>query len=119
VKAMARQKTSERVRIRLKKDDLVEVLSGRDAGKRGKILVVIPDKGRVIVQGVNFIKRHTRPNPQKNIKGGIAEREAPIHVSNVMIVSPDDDKRTRIGSRLLPDGRRVRIGRRGGEVLDK
>ncbi|HXY41116.1 MAG TPA: 50S ribosomal protein L24 [Vicinamibacteria bacterium] len=116
---MARQKTSERVKIRLKKDDLVEVLSGRDAGKRGKILVVLPDKGRVIVQGVNFIKRHTRPNPQRNIKGGIAEREAPIHVSNVMIVSPDDDKRTRIGSRLLPDGSRVRIGRRGGEVLDK
>ena len=115
---MARQKT-ERMKIRLKKDDLVEVLSGRDAGKRGKVLVVLPEKGRLIVQGVNFIKRHTRPNPQRNIKGGIAEREAPIHVSNVMIVSPDDDKRTRIGSKLLPDGRKVRIGRRGGEVLDK
>jgi large subunit ribosomal protein L24 len=73
----------------------------------------------VIVQGVNFIKRHTRPNPQRNIKGGIAEREASIHVSNVMIVSPDDDKPTRIGSKLLPDGERVRIGRRSGEVLDK
>ena len=116
---MARQKKGERTRIRLKKDDLVEVTSGRDAGKRGKVLVVLPEKGRLIVQGVNFIKRHTRPNPQRNIKGGIAEREAPIHVSNVMIVSPDDDKRTRIGSKLLPDGRRVRIGRRGGEVLDK
>jgi large subunit ribosomal protein L24 len=116
---MARQKKGERTRIRLKKDDLVEVLSGRDAGKRGKVLVVLPEKGRLIVQGVNFIKRHTRPNPQRNIKGGIAEREAPIHVSNVMIVSPDDDKRTRIGSKLLPDGRKVRIGRRGGEVLDK
>ena len=116
---MARQKKGERTRIRLKKDDLVEVTSGRDAGKRGKVLVVLPEKGRLIVQGVNFIKRHTRPNPQRNIKGGIAEREAPIHVSNVMIVSPDDDKRTRIGSKLLPDGRKVRIGRRGGEVLDK
>jgi large subunit ribosomal protein L24 len=117
---MARQQTEKtRTRIRLRKDDLVEVISGRDAGKRGKILQVIPDKGRVIVQGVNFIKRHTRPNPQRNIKGGIAEREAPIHVSNVMIVSPDDDKKTRIGSKLLPDGRRARIGRRGGEVLDK
>ena len=71
------------------------------------------------MQGVNFIKRHTRPNPQRNIKGGIAEREASIHVSNVMIVSPDDDKRTRIGSKLLDDGTRVRIGRRSGEVLDK
>lgn len=116
---MASQKTAGRTRIRLKKNDLVEVLSGRDAGKRGKVLMVLPEKGRVIVQGVNFIKRHTRPNPQRNIKGGIAEREAPIHASNVMIVSPDDDKKTRIGSRLLADGRKVRIGRRSGEVLDK
>ena len=117
---MARQRQEKtRTRIRLKKNDIVEVITGRDGGKRGKILAVLPEKGRVIVQGVNFIKRHTRPNPQRNIKGGIAEREAPIHVSNVMIVSPDDDKKTRIGSKLLPDGRRARIGRRGGEVLDK
>jgi large subunit ribosomal protein L24 len=116
---MGRQKQKVRTRIRIRKNDLVEVISGRDRGKRGKVLVVLPDKGRLLVQGVNFIKRHTRPNPQKNIKGGIAEREAPIHVSNVMIVSPDDDKRTRIGSRLMPDGRKARIGRRGGEVLDK
>ncbi len=116
---MARQKTSQRIRIRLRKDDLVEVISGRDAGKRGKVLMVLPDKGRVVVQGINYIKRHTRPNPQKNIKGGIAERESPIHVSNVMIVSPDDDKKTRIGSKLQPDGTKVRIARRGGEVLDK
>ncbi len=116
---MARQKTDRRTKIRLRKNDLVEVISGRDSGKRGKILMVLPEKGRVVVQGVNFIKRHTRPNPQRNIKGGIAEREAPIHVSNVMIVSPDDDKKTRIGSKLLADGRKVRIGRRSGEGLDK
>ena len=116
---MARQRRAERTRIRIRKNDVVEVISGRDRGKRGKVLVVLPEKARVLVQGVNFIKRHTRPNPQKNIKGGIAEREAPIHVSNVMIVSADDDKRTRIGSRLLPDGRKARIGRRSGEVLDK
>ena len=107
------------MRIRLRKDDLVEVITGRDRGKRGKVLTVLPDKGRVIVQGVNFIKRHTRPNPQRNIKGGILEREASIHVSNLMIVSPEDDKRTRIGSKLLPDGTRARISRRSGEVLDK
>jgi large subunit ribosomal protein L24 len=107
------------VKIRLRKNDLVEVIAGKDAGKRGKILKVLRDKGRVIVQGVGFIKRHTRPNPQRNIKGGIAEREAPIHVSNVMIVSGDDDKRTRIGSKTLADGRKVRVARRGGEVLDK
>ncbi len=116
---MGRQKEKVRTRIRIRKNDVVEVITGRDRGKRGKVLVVLPDKGRLLVQGVNFIKRHTRPNPQKNIKGGIAEREAPIHVSNVMIVSPDHDKRTRIGSRIMPDGRKARIGRRGGEVLDK
>ena len=116
---MARQRTKERTKIRLRKNDVVEVISGRDAGKRGKVIAVLRAEGRVLVQGVNFIKRHTRPNPQRNIKGGIVEREAPLHVSNVMIVSPDDDKRTRIGSKLLTDGRRVRMGRRGGEVLDK
>jgi large subunit ribosomal protein L24 len=116
---MARQRAEERTRIRIKKNDLVEVIAGRDRGKRGKVLMVLPEKGRVVVQGANFIKRHTRPNPQKNIKGGIAEREASMHVSNVMIVSTDDDKRTRVGSKLLPDGRKVRIGRRSGEVLDK
>ena len=116
---MARQRTKERTRIRLRKNDLVEVITGRDKGKRGKVLVVLPEKGRLLVQGVNFIKRHTKPNPQRNIKGGIAEREAPMHVSNVMIVSPDDDKRTRMGSKLLPDGSKARIGRRSGEVLDK
>jgi len=107
------------VKIRLKKNDLVQVIAGKDAGKRGRILKVLRDKGRVIVQGVGFITRHTRPNPQRNIKGGIAEREAAIHVSNVMMVSPDDDKRTRIGAKTLADGRKVRIARRGGEVLDK
>ena len=108
-----------RMKIRLKRGDLVEVIKGKDAGKRGKILVVLRDKGRVIVQGVGFIKRHTRPNPQRNIKGGIAEREAAIHVSNVMMVSPEDDRRTRIGTKLLEDGKKVRVARRGGEVLDK
>ena len=116
---MARHRVERpRIKIRLRKDDLVEVITGRDRGKRGKVLQVLPEKGRLVVQGVNFIKRHTRPNPQRNIKGGIAEREASIHVSNVMIVSADDDKRTRIGSKLV-EGERVRIGRRSGEVLDK
>jgi large subunit ribosomal protein L24 len=112
-------KPAERLRIRLKKDDLVEVISGRDAGKRGKILMVLREKGRVIVQGVGFVKRHTKPNPQRNIKGGIAEREAAIHASNVMIVSPDNDKRTRIAAKTLTDGRKVRVSRKTGEALDK
>jgi large subunit ribosomal protein L24 len=112
-------KPAERMKIRLKKNDLVEVIAGRDAGKRGKILMVLREKGRVVVQGVGFVKRHTRPNPQRNIKGGIAEREAAIHVSNVMIVSPDNDKRTRIAAKTLADGRKVRVSRKTGEALDK
>jgi large subunit ribosomal protein L24 len=106
-------------RTRLKKNDTVEVLLGKDAGKRGKILKVLPKKSRIIVQGVGFIKRHTRPNPQRNIKGGIAEREAPIHISNVMIVCGDCGKRTRIGAKKLEDGRKVRICRKCEGVLDR
>jgi len=113
------KKAPERFKIRIKKNDLVEVIAGKDAGKRGKVLEVLRDRGRVVVQGVGFIKRHTRPNPQRNIKGGIAEREAAIHVSNVMMISPEDDKRTRIGSKTLADGRKIRVARRGGEALDK
>jgi large subunit ribosomal protein L24 len=112
------KKAPVRFKIRIKKDDLVEVIAGKDAGKRGKVLQVLRDRGRVIVQGVGFIKRHTRPNPQRNIKGGIAEREAAIHVSNVMVIG-DDDKRTRLSSKVLADGRKVRVSRRSGEVLDK
>ena len=114
-----RKKAPVRFKIRIKKNDLVQVIAGKDAGKRGKVLQVLREKGRLIVQGVGFIKRHTRPNPQRNIKGGIAEREAPIHVSNVMIVAGEDDKRSRIGSKVLADGSKVRVSRRTGEVLDK
>ena len=111
-----REKT--RYRIRLKKNDLVEVIAGKDKGKRGKILAVFRENNRVLVQGVQLVKKHTRPNPQRNISGGIAEREAAIHVSNVMIVSSEDDRRTRIGAKTLADGRKVRVSRRGGQ-LDK
>ena len=107
-----------RNRIRIRKNDLVEVIAGKDKGKRGKVLQVIREKNRVVVQGVNFIKRHTRPNPQRNIKGGIAEREASVHVSNVMLVDPENDKLTRIGVKTLADGRKVRVAH-SGAVLDK
>src|SRR5262245_10111906 len=92
----------------LKKNDNVIVISGRDAGKRGRVLRVVPAKRRVIVEGVNFIKRHTRPDPRRNVKGGIVEREAPLSASNVQLVCPECGARTRIGRRLLDDGRRVR-----------
>jgi len=107
------------VKTRLRKNDTVEVTAGKDAGKRGRILKVLRERNRLIVQGVGFIKKHTRPNPQRNIKGGIAEREAPIHASNVMIVCGECDKRTRIGTKVLGDGRKVRVCRRCEGVLDK
>jgi large subunit ribosomal protein L24 len=107
------------VRTRLKKDDTVQVIAGRDAGKQGKVLKVLRAKNRVIVQGVGFVRRHTRPNPQRNIKGGIAEREAPIHASNVMVICGECGKRTRIGSKTLSDGKRVRVCRHCQGVLDK
>jgi large subunit ribosomal protein L24 len=111
--------TPERVRMNLRKNDTVQVITGRDAGKQGKVLKVIREKNRVIVQGVGFTKKHTRPNPQRNIKGGIAEREAPIHASNVMIVCGECGKRTRIGHKLMADGKKARICRRCQGVLDR
>ena len=103
----------------IRKNDMVAVRTGKDRGKRGRVIRVLGDKDRVIVEGVNLIKRHTRPNPQKNIKGGIVEREASIHVSNVMILDPDTNEPTRLGTQVLPDGRRARIGRKSGMVVDK
>jgi large subunit ribosomal protein L24 len=109
----------EPVRIRLKKNDMVQVIAGKDAGKRGKVLKVLPEKNRIIVQGVGFQKKHTRPNPQRNIKGGIAEREAAIHVSNVMVICGECGRRTRIGTKILGDGKKARICRHCEGVLDK
>jgi len=103
----------------IRKNDQVIVRAGKDRGKKGRVLSVLPDKNRVVVEGVNLIKRHTRPNPQKNIKGGIVEREAAIHASNVMIVDPDTSEPTRVGKKVLSDGTRVRIGRKSGAVIDK
>ena len=103
--------------LHIRRNDQVLVTRGKDRGKQGKVLRVIPSRNRAIVERINMIKRHTRPNPQRNIKGGIVEREASIHVSNLMIVSPEDNKPTRIGSKLLADGRRARVSRRSGAVL--
>ena len=104
--------------MRIRKNDTVVVQAGKDRGKRGRVLRVIADKNRVVVEGVNMIKRHTRPNPQKNIKGGIVEREASIHASNVMLLDPDSNEPTRVGVKTLPDGRRVRIGRKSGSTVE-
>jgi large subunit ribosomal protein L24 len=105
--------------MKIKKNDQVLVIGGRDRGKRGRVLRVDPDKSRVIVEGVNFIKRHTKANPQKNVKGGIVEREATIHVSNVMLVDPDSSSPTRVGYQVHEDGSKLRISRKSGAVVDK
>ena len=103
----------------LRKNDNGLVITGKDRGKRGRVLKVIPERNRLIVEGVNMIKRHTRPNPQRNIKGGIVEREASLHASNVQLVCPECGKMTRIGHKLLADGRKVRICRKCEGVVDK
>ena len=108
-----------RLQSPLRKNDNVVVTAGKDSGKRGRVLRVNTDKNRVIVEGVNLIKRHTRPNPQRNIKGGIVEREAGLHASNVQLVCPECGKATRVGRRVLADGRKVRICRKCEGVVDK
>ena len=102
---------------RLKKNDLVVVISGRDRGRQGKILRVIPSKDRVIVERVNLIKKHTKPNPQRNIAGGISEKEAPIHISNVMLIDPQSGKPTRVGRKRLEDGSGTRVAKKSGATL--
>ncbi|MDQ7800166.1 MAG: 50S ribosomal protein L24 [Armatimonadota bacterium] len=104
--------------MHVKKGDLVVVISGKYRGKRGKVLRVLPKTERVVVEGVNVVKRHTKPSP-KNPQGGIVQREAPIHVSKVMLVDPETKERTRVGIRVLGDGRRVRYAKRSGELVDK
>ena len=103
----------------IRRNDTVVITTGKDSGKRGRVLKVLPAKNRLIVEGVNLIKRHTRPNPQKNIKGGIVEREASLHASNVQLVCPECRKMTRVGRKILGDGRKVRICRKCEGVVDK
>ena len=105
--------------MKIKKGDNVEVISGKDAGKRGRVLRVDRDREKIVIEGVNMIKRHTRPNPQKKIQGGIVEREAAIHASNVMVVSPDSGRPTRVGYKILDDGRKVRVSKVDGAILDR
>ena len=102
-----------------RKNDSVVVVAGKDRGKKGRVLKVFPKQNRVVIEGVNFIKRHTRPNPRANIKGGIVEREASVHASNVQIVCPECGAPTRIGRQLLGDGRKVRVCRKCDGAVDK
>ena len=103
----------------IRKNDNVIVVTGKDRGKRARVLKVVPEHNRLIVEGVNIIKRHTKPNPGKNIKGGIVEREASVAASNVQLVCPECGAQTRVGHKILGDGRKVRICRKCEGVVDK
>jgi large subunit ribosomal protein L24 len=107
--------------MRIRKNDMVVVISGNAKGKTGKVLKVYPETGRVIVEGVNIVKRHSRPR-QKNPQGGILQRESPIHASNVMLLDPKDGTPTRVGAKLIVDDttgkkRRMRVSRASGETF--
>ena len=104
-------------KLKIKKGDKVIVLTGRDKGRTGEVLKALPRENRVVVQGVNMMKRHTKQS--QTTQGGILEKEAPIHVSNVAHIDPKDNKATRIGFKTLEDGRKVRVARRSGEVIDQ
>jgi large subunit ribosomal protein L24 len=102
---------------KIRKGDDVIVLAGRDKGKRGTVLRRL-DAERVVVEGINKVKKHQRPNPMKGIQGGIVDKELPIHVSNVALFNPQTKKADRVGIKAMPDGRRVRVFKSNGEMVD-
>ena len=114
-----RHERAVRNRIQIRKGDNVKVMAGRDAGKTGRVLSINAKTNRLVVEHVAIVKRHTRPNPQKNIKGGIVEKEAPINISNVMVVCSSCGKHTRIGHKIAADGTKSRVCKRCDATLDK
>jgi large subunit ribosomal protein L24 len=103
---------------KISKGDDVVVKVGKDSGKRGTVLRVLPEVGRLVVENVNIVKKHTKPNPQAGISGGIIEKEMPIDVSNVMLYNPQTKKGDRVGFKILADGRKVRVFKSTSEVVD-
>jgi large subunit ribosomal protein L24 len=101
---------------RIRKGDQVLVITGKNKGQKGEVVRVVGD--RLLVSNINLIKRHTKPNPQANQPGGIVEREAPIHISNVMLFNPATGKGDRVGFKVLEDGRKLRVFRSSGEAVD-
>lgn len=102
---------------KIKRDDEVVVISGRDKGKRGKVNRVLPD-GRLIISGVQMVKKHQKPNPQLGVAGGIIEKEAPIQASNVAVFNPATKKADRVGFKILENGRKIRVFKSNGEAVD-
>ncbi len=105
--------------LHVKKEDQVVVLGGKDRGKKGRVLRVLPTRNRAIVEGVNMIRKHTRPNPQKNIQGGILEREGSIHLSNLKVVCRECGEPSRVGFSRLADGKKVRVCKKCDGSIDK
>jgi len=103
---------------KIRKGDEVVVKVGKDSGKRGTVLRVLPEVDRLVVENVNVVKKHTKPNPQAGVTGGIVEKEMPIHVSNVMLYNPQTKKGDRVGFKILEDGRKVRVFKSSQEVVD-
>jgi large subunit ribosomal protein L24 len=102
---------------RIRKGDEVVVIAGKDKGRRGSVTRVVPD-GRLVISDVNMVKRHTRPNPNRGVPGGIVEKEMPVDASNVMLYNPQTSKGDRVGFRTLEDGRKVRYFKSTNEVVD-
>ena len=103
---------------RIKKGDDVIVIAGKDKGKRGTVQAMVAESNRVYVEGANMVKRHTKPNPAKNIAGGILEKEAAMHISNIAMFNAETGKADRVGFKTLDDGRKVRVFRSTGEMVD-
>ena len=103
----------------VRKDDQVYVITGKDRGKSGRVMRVYPKKRQVLVEGVNMVKKAVKANPSKNLKGGVVEREQPLHISNVAVICPETNAPSRVGRKILQDGSRVRVARKSGAVLDK
>jgi large subunit ribosomal protein L24 len=103
-------------KLKIKKGDRVVVKTGRDKGKRGEVLQVIPAENRAVVQGVNIVRRHQKQSAQQ--EGGIVAKEAPIHISNIAVEDPKDGSPSRVGYKFLDDGRKVRVAKRSGETID-
>lgn len=106
-------------KVHIKRNDQVYVLTGKERGKSGKVLRVFRDTDRAIVEGLNFIMKHTRANPQRNIKGGILPKESPIHISNLMVICKRCNEHSRIGYSTVRDGRKVRVCKNCNELLDE
>ena len=105
------------MKTKIRKGDSVVVIAGKNRGTRGKVLRMLPETGKAIVEGVNMIKRHTKPNPQRQIQGGVVEREAPIALCKLMVIDPDSGKPTRVGFKRNDDGSVSRVARRSGSVI--